>query len=268
MSIDPLKLVIGAAIACFIALAARKAKALSRSGMWAAAGLGTIIMGLGGFGWAVLLMGFFISSSALSRMFKRQKAALNEKYAKGSQRDAGQVLANGGVAGAAVLLLFIFPPQSGSMIALIPWMLCASALAAANADTWATELGALSPTAPRLVTTLKPVERGTSGGVTLAGTAAALAGSAFIALLAVLFRPADVPSVGLSVGAAFSASAEFLVITLAGLAGSLVDSLLGATLQAIYWCPQCGKETESTPATPAEVIQSSTGASPGWTMTG
>ena len=31
-----------------------------------------------------------------------------------------------------------------------------------------------------------------------------------------------------------------------GLAGSLFDSLLGATVQAIYRCPACGVETERT----------------------
>ncbi len=247
MNIDPIKLIIGTALGCIIALAARKARALNRLGMWAAAGLGAVIMGLGGFGWAVLLMGFFISSSILSRLFKRQKANLSEKYSKGNERDAGQVLANGGVAGAAVLLLFVFPPQSSGTLGLLPWLACAAALAAANADTWATELGALSPKPPRLITNLKLVERGTSGGVTLTGTAAALAGSAFIALLAVLFRPNDIPQVGLSAAADFSLAAEFLLITLAGLLGSLVDSLLGATVQAIYWCPRCQKETEKHP---------------------
>ncbi len=231
--IDPIKFSIGLVLAVLIAFAARKVRALNRSGMWAAALLGTIIMGLGGFGWAVLLMGFFISSSLLSRLFKKQKGSLDEKYAKGSERDAGQVLANGGIAGLFAILHVFFPQ------AIFPWLGFAGALASANADTWATELGVLSPYLPRKITTLKSVERGTSGGVTLTGTLAALGGSAFIALLAVLFQPE-----GLTAG---NTLAWFTAIALAGLGGSLVDSLLGASLQAIYRCPVCNKETERSP---------------------
>lgn len=235
------KLALGLALACLIAFGAYKARALSRSGMWAAAGLGAVIMGLGGLRWAVLLMGFFISSSLFSRMFRARKASLDEKYAKGHRRDAGQVLANGGIAGLAVLLQFVLPQSAGGASAL-PWILCAAALAAANADTWATELGALSPETPRLITSFKPVSRGTSGGVTLAGTAAALAGSALIALLAVICWPPEMRQTGQPLAAAFA------LITFAGLTGSLVDSLLGATLQAIYYCPVCAKQTEKHPA--------------------
>ena len=111
-----------------------------------------------------LLLGFFISSSLLSRLFKRRKANLEEKFSKGSQRDAGQVFANGGIAGLFVILHVLMPE------ALWPWLGFAGALAAANADTWATELGVLSRAAPRLITTGKTVEPGTSGGVSWTGT--------------------------------------------------------------------------------------------------
>jgi uncharacterized membrane protein len=109
-------------------------------------------------------------------------------------------------------------------------------MAAVNADTWATELGVFNPLPPRLITTGKPVERGTSGGVTPLGYLAALGGAALIGALAV-FLGGDIRPT-LSMGVA---------ITLAGLAGSTFDSLLGATVQAIYFCPQCQKETERFP---------------------
>ena len=156
-------LILGFLLASIIAFAARRVKALSRSGEIAALVLGTVIFGLGGFGWALLLLTFFISSSVLSRLFGRRKRSLDEKYAKGSERDAWQVLANGGVAGIFALLHAFYPAETW------PWVGCAAALAAANADTWATELGVLSPTAPRLITTGRPVEPGTSGGIELDG---------------------------------------------------------------------------------------------------
>jgi len=190
---------------------------------------GTIIFGVGGWRWAVLLLAFFISSSALTRLFAKRKAALNEKFEKGGQRDIGQVLANGGVASVFAGLSFFFPQASWT------WLAFAASLAAVNADTWATELGVLNPSRPRLITTWKPVERGTSGGISLYGSLAALAGALLIAILAGLVRP----------------SGDFLTVTgiaaLGGLVGSFFDSLLGATLQAIYFCPRCEKETEKHP---------------------
>lgn len=241
-----LTLLTGFLLALLIAFIAFRVKALSRSGALAALGLGTVIFGLGGLSWAVLLLAFFISSSTLSRLFKRRKSALDEKFSKGSQRDAGQVLANGGVAGVFAILHAFFP-QAGWT-----WIGCAAALAAANADTWATELGVLNPGAPILITSGRPVERGTSGGISPAGTLAALAGAAFVALFAALgYRTAlqigpRAPYLTSPTGLLFDGGV-FGLAALGGLAGSLVDSLLGATLQAIYYCPACQKETERHP---------------------
>jgi uncharacterized protein (TIGR00297 family) len=221
----------GVFAAAVISLLAYRAGSLNKSGALAAAVLGSLVFGAGGLSWAVLLIAFFVSSSGLSKLFGRQKAAFNEKFAKGARRDAGQVLANGGIGGVFVLLHLAFPH------ALWPWLGFAGAMAAVNADTWATELGVLSRSTPRLISTGKPVERGTSGGITFEGTLAALAGSGLIAGLAVLLAP----------GASGRSPAVFGIILLSGLGGSLVDSLLGATFQAIYFCPACGKETEHHP---------------------
>jgi len=144
------------------------------------------------------------------------------------------VLANGGAAATFMLLHGVFPS------AVWPWIGFAASLAAVNADTWATELGVLNRTPPRLVNTWKPVEPGTSGAVSWAGTLAALAGAALIALLAVFLTPA-----GWVEGVSPLALAG--VLTAAGLAGSFFDSFLGATVQAIYFCPACAKETERHP---------------------
>lgn len=237
MMISPTTVLIGVLLALFVSIAARRAKALSLSGAVAAAILGTVIFGLGGLGWAALLLGFFISSSALSRMLPQEKASLNEKFSKGSTRDASQVFANGGIAGLLVLVHILFPETDW------PWLAFAGALAAANADTWATELGVLSPKAPRLITSGEPVERGTSGGVTSIGTLSSLGGGLLIAFLAVIFWEGNEPA-----NSSIQVAILLGVISLAGLAGSLLDSLLGATVQAIYHCPACAKETEHHPA--------------------
>jgi uncharacterized protein (TIGR00297 family) len=224
-----MQLFIGFVLAVLIAFAARRARSLSRDGAFAAASVGTVIFGLGGWQWAVLLLTFFVSSSVLTRAFKSQKQGLNEKFSKGGERDAGQVFGNGGLAAAFAALHAIFPE------ALWPWLGFAAALASVNADTWATELGVLSPTPPRMITNLrKRVENGTSGGVSLWGTLAALLGSTVIAFLAALFSATDHRLL-------------FLLITVSGLLGSLFDSLLGATVQAMYYCPADKKETEKHP---------------------
>jgi uncharacterized protein (TIGR00297 family) len=233
--IEPTRLFLGFIFAIVVASLAYRAHSLSRSGALAAAVLGTVVFGLGGWSWAILLLGFFISSSALSKMFGRRKRSLNEKFSKGHQRDAAQVFANGGFAGIFVLLHLAFPD------AVWPWLAFAGTLAAVNADTWATELGVLSRSAPRLITTGRVVERGTSGGISLAGTLAAFGGGLFIAVLAVLFWAPGGP---LPAGTALW---YVLLIGLAGLLGSLLDSYLGATVQAIYTCPACQKETERFP---------------------
>ena len=51
----------------------------------------------------------------------------------------------------------------------------AGAIAAASADTWATEIGTLSPANPVSIATLRPVQTGMSGGVSILGIAASAA---------------------------------------------------------------------------------------------
>ena len=234
---------IGLVCSLFIAFLAYKFHSLSFGGFLASTLVGTIILGLGGIAWAILLMVFFISSSILSKMFRKRKAGVDEKFAKGSQRDAGQVFANGGVAACLALTWFVtrlVGPESAENDWI--WMAFAGSLAAATADTWGTELGVLSRRRPVLITTFKPVDPGTSGGISLMGALSALAGAALIAGLAVLMG-----KVGWIKGLEVNGWIQFMVITFAGFAGSLVDSLLGATKQAIFFCPSCQKDTEKHP---------------------
>jgi uncharacterized protein (TIGR00297 family) len=155
-----------------------------------------------GVGWRGfwLLLAFFVSASLLTR--------------GGGRRNARQVVANGGIAAAAALL--------GA------WPAFAGALAAAAADTWATEIGAFSPSPPRLITTGAPVPRGASGGITPLGTAGGVLGAAVIAGLAYALTPRGTAP-GLTHPGELAAA-----VAVAGVVGMLVDSLLGATLQGSF----------------------------------
>lgn len=231
---DLFQLIIGVVLAAGIALGAFWVKALDGSGAWAAFILGSVVFGLGGMAWALVLMVFFVSSSSLSRLFKKQKESAEEKFAKGSRRDARQVLANGGLAGLAVVAHIVYPDS------VIPWIAFASAFAAANADTWATELGVLNRTLPRLITSGTQVPAGTSGGVSLTGILAAAAGSLAVAMTVLVTWPWT----GMDDQHRLALTA---LVLFAGVFGSIVDSLIGATIQGIYWCPKCEKETEKHP---------------------
>jgi uncharacterized protein (TIGR00297 family) len=243
-----MQLLIGSVLGILIALLAWRARALSHSGAWGAAIIGGLIFGLGGLAWATLLLAFFISSSVLSRTFGTKKSSLSEKFAKGSQRDWEQVMANGGLGAGLAIIHTLLPEQSW------PWFAFTGAMAAVNADTWSTELGVLNPTPPRLINNGKLVERGTSGGISQLGSLAALGGAVFIAVLAGIF-----PIGGSSSWESFTSM--LAATTLGGLGGAFFDSYLGATVQAIYWCPSCQKQTEHHPL---HICETHTSQMRGW----
>jgi uncharacterized protein (TIGR00297 family) len=95
----------------------------------------------------------------------------------------------------------------------------AGSLAAAMSDTLSSEIGGLYDR-PRLITTLEPVPPGTDGGVTWQGEVAGVVGAAFVAGLALVLMPLPGPA-ALATG----------TVTVGGIAGMTVDSLLGATLE-------------------------------------
>ncbi len=212
---------------------------LSRGGAFGAIIIGALIFAGGGLLWAIVLIAFFISSSALSHYHARAKEPLAEKFQKGHRRDLGQVLANGG-AGALFALAFAINPHPAFLIAYL------GAIATVNADTWATELGVLSKTPPRLITTGKIVAVGTSGGITFFGTCVALCGALFIGGIAAGWQfLISNPATPLTASFQFPLAVYFVSIPLAGFAGSLCDSFLGATAQAIYFCEHDQSETEA-----------------------
>jgi len=219
---DAARFSLGAVLALVIAVAAWRLRALAPGGAVATFLLALVLFGTGGWKWTVPMLAFFVLSSILSQVGKQRKQPFEGLFEKSSVRDYGQVFANGGMAGAIAVLNLAFPSFD-----LYPAYL--GSIAAVTADTWGTEIGLGSGRSPLLVTTWKLVEPGTNGGVTWRGLLAGVAGSAAIALTAF-------PWIEHAGVAAF--------VVAAGIGGSLIDSILGATVQAEYRCPVCGKVTE------------------------
>jgi len=232
-----LRILAGLACSAAIAGLAFQRGSLSGSGVAGAMVVGTVIFGFGGWAWGAVLITFFILSSLLSRYREEAKRTVAEEFAKGGRRDLGQVLANGG-AGALLALAWWWRPDPAVLAGF------AGAMATVNADTWATEIGVLSPTPPRLVTTWRRVAAGTSGGVSLLGTTATACGAAVIGLLLLTFLRLE-GLLGIDGPALEHAGWRLLAAAVVGgVLGSLIDSLLGATVQTMYYSPVRAKETE------------------------
>jgi uncharacterized protein (TIGR00297 family) len=211
-------------------------RALSASGVAGAIVVGTLIFGFGGWIWGLLLITFFVSSSWLSHYRRSEKESIADKFAKGSRRDLGQTLANGGL-GALLAIASITVTDPLLFAAFI------GVMATVNADTWATEMGVLSRVPPRLVTTGQVVPPGTSGGVSRLGTWASVAGALLIGAMATALS--QIASLLAGNHWQLEAITYPLLAVAGGLVGSLFDSLLGATVQRVYYCEWCAKETES-----------------------
>ncbi|MBC8400049.1 MAG: DUF92 domain-containing protein [Candidatus Marinimicrobia bacterium] len=208
-------------------LLAYRLQALSGSGGVGAFITGIVIFGSGGLKWITPLIVFFVLSSLISKIGNKKSKALKAltwaNYQKSTRRDLLQVLANGGVATIVAVINFYNP---------IDWLyfMYLGAIAAATADTWATEIGFFSTNDPKHILSLKSVPKGTSGGVSLLGTLGTIIGAAIIGLSGLIF--------GLDWH-------YVILITLAGFIGSLVDSLLGGSVQSRFRCQSCGTITEN-----------------------
>jgi len=218
-----LRLLIGVVVAVGVAAAAHRARALSTSGAIAAVAVGTVAVAAGT-NFALLLILYFVSSSLLSRLGKRRKAERTAGVIeKEGARDARQVTANGLIF-AAACLAGVVRGQSD-----IFFVVAAGALAASAADTWATEIGTLFGGFPKSILTWRRLAVGASGGITAAGTIAALAGAGAVAGVAVLL---------------LRDSRYFGWIAAGGFVGALTDSVAGALIQDRRWCDACGSQTE------------------------
>ncbi len=217
-------LVFAALIGLAIVVPCRLLRVLSTSGALTAWAFGTSVVFWGGTVWVVPLLTAFTTASLWSKVLPGRDARARRE----SCRDMVQVLANGSCAWACLGWWAV----SADPLAYAGFV---AAFAVLAADTWATEWGRLSTQPPRHVLTGRPLARGESGGVSLIGTVASAAGAATVAASAgiVLALQGQAASWGWLLG-----------IGLTGLAGSLLDSVLGATLQARFTCPACGAVTE------------------------
>ncbi|KAM0856540.1 hypothetical protein ACQ4PT_049051 [Festuca glaucescens] len=230
---------VGAALSAVIAARAVRRRSLDVSG--GAAGFAVMAIHLAcGYRYGALLLAFFFTSSKVTKIGEDRKRRVEEDFKEGGQRNWIQVLANSAIATVLVILLAVMTGGqdqcldsndskfiTGIIGSIIGHYCCC------NGDTWSSEIGVLSDEQPRLITTLKPVRKGTNGGVTLQGLLAATAGGLTIGLTFV--------AVGL-----ITAECSFEVVlrqllaipisAAAGLLGSLIDSLLGATLQFSGYC--------------------------------
>lgn len=214
-----MRFVIGILLSFVIAFSAYKKHALSLSGFFAAMLLGTALYFTGGFLYFSTMIVFFISSTVLSKIKKDTKS--KEKVeVKGSCRDYIQVFANGGVALVLSVLFKIFDLQIFEIGVIISF-------AAANADTWASEIGSRSKQTPVYLFKKTPVTVGLSGGVTKTGIIASLAGSFLISLWYIVFCT-------VVKGFYVERLSLLLIITIAGFLGSIIDSMLGEKIQVKY----------------------------------
>ncbi|KAJ1964187.1 hypothetical protein GGI12_001591 [Dipsacomyces acuminosporus] len=225
---------------CLLCLGSFKKRSLSKSGTLAAAFVGLSTASNDNLMFTAVLLAFFVSSSFWTKYQAKMKTKIDPAYTKTSERNWKQVLCNAGV-GSAISLVYQYhfdgrnpkdlSIEERKLMTLLIWGYVGFYACCAG-DTWASELGTLSSNWPILITTLKPVPPGTNGGVSKLGLLSSFAGGATVGLAADIalwiqyfagYRSGALPKIPYN-----------LVGSLLGTLGSLIDSLLGATIQASY----------------------------------
>ncbi|KAK2978213.1 hypothetical protein RJ640_024246 [Escallonia rubra] len=239
MGKDSVQPVVAVLISSAIAIRAYRRKSLDFSG----ALVGFIVMTIHlavNYRCGAMLLVFFFTSSKLTKIGEDRKRSVDADFKEGGQRNWVQVISNSGISTILVMILWKLTGSQDKCLDSKESRLVTSLIGGiighyccCNGDTWSSELGILSDAQPRLVTTFKQVRRGTNGGVTRAGLLAAIAAGSIIGVTFALlgfFTTKCTYDVALK---------QLLVIplsALAGLSGSLIDSLLGATLQFSGFC--------------------------------
>jgi uncharacterized protein (TIGR00297 family) len=208
---------VGLAVNVAIAALAYLARSIDRAGAISAVVIGTVITaGLGLRGLAVMIA-FFVVGSAVTKLGYRLKAQRGIAQEKGGARGWRNAWANGAVPAALALLAGFAPPDERALFALA----YAAAVATAAADTCSSEVGKAYGRRTFLITTFEPVPPGTEGAVSLEGTVGGLIGALVVA--------------GVGTAAGLYGPGAAVMVAIAGLLGSLAESLLGTVAERRGW---------------------------------
>ena len=184
----------------------------------------TVLIGIGSNG-LILLFIFFLSAHIITRFRYHEKRKTGLAQSKGGTRAWTNVLANGIITSLFALSYYFLNLE----ILLIPFI---TSISITTGDTISTEIGLLSKHKPRLITTLKKVESGSSGAITFLGTISGILSICSIILFAYVLN------INQNYSYLFAAG-------IGGIIGITVDSYFGATIQANYLCKNCNQVTES-----------------------
>ena len=223
---DLAQAVVRLALVVSLALTAILLRALDGRGFLASVAVGYAIISGGGLPWFTVVAVFFALGVGFTWYKYEYKKGIGAAEEKRGARNWPNILANGGAA--SIFALGELFDQGQVFAALF-----LGSMAAAASDTVSTELGLLSKSRPRLLTRPhRPVTPGTSGGVTLLGFVGAFFASSVIGIMAALLG--ILPGVFLPLSTA----------VIGGVAGSVADSVYGATIQRKGFCVICGKPVE------------------------
>jgi uncharacterized protein (TIGR00297 family) len=207
----PRRAAVGAAINALLAVVGFATRGVNRSGMVGGFLVGTLIYACLDWRGYALLLAFFVLGTAATKLGYARKASERIAQEEGGRRGARHALAKTAVAAACALFAVTTPSAELFGLAF------AAAFATAASDTAASEIGKLWGRRTFLITSFRPVPRGTDGAVSLEGTLAGIAASFVIA--------------GLGVAAGLLGPAAWWILPVAAFVATSLESLVGATLE-------------------------------------
>ena len=194
-----------------VAAAGYFARTVTIAGALTGAAIGvTVYVSTGWQGWVLLLVTFAAATIA-SRIGLKRKMVLGIAEERGGRRGPGNAIANTGVAAIASAVALAGASPQFAQLAFT------AALAAGGSDTIASEIGKAFGRHTVSITSLRRVPPGTSGAMSLEGTAAGIAGALALGAVAVALGLITRDLLG--------------VVVVAATIGALVESWLGATLE-------------------------------------